>query len=186
MTKAQSMLQSQRTALLVVDLQQKLLPALHDKDRLLRSSLLLLRLAKTLDVPVVLTTQYAKGLGPTVPEVLALVPEVVPLDKLTFDCFRDAGFRARLGQLEGRDQLVVCGAEAHICVAQTVLGALAESYQVHVVTDAVGSRTEANRQIGLYRMQQAGAIVSSAEMAIYELLGRSDIPAFKTMLPHLK
>jgi nicotinamidase-related amidase len=186
MTKAQSLLQPQRCALLVVDLQQKLLPAIHERDRVLRSSLLLLRLAETLGLPVVLTTQYAKGLGPTVPEVLALVPEVVPLDKVSFDCFGDAGIRARLGQLEGRDQLLVCGMETHICVAQTVLSALAEGYQAHVVTDAVGSRTEASRQVGLGRMQQAGAVVSSAEMAIYELLGRSDIPAFKTMLPHLK
>ena len=186
MSTASRLLQPQRTALLVIDLQQKLLPAIHEKERVLRSSLLLLRLAEALELPVVLTTQYAKGLGATVPEVVALRPDLVPLDKVSFSCFGDEGFRDRMGSLEGRDQLVVCGIESHICVAQTVLGALADGRQVHVASDAVGSRTEANRQVGLQRMAQAGACVSSAEAVIYELLGRSDVPAFKAMLPHLK
>lgn len=186
MSASSSLLGPERTALVVVDIQEKLLPAIHERDRVIRNSLLLLRLASILHLPVVITTQYRKGLGETVPEVRAAAPGVEPLDKVTFGCFADAGFLARLGSLEGRDQLVVAGIEAHICVAQTVLGALDRGYRVHVASDAVGSRTEANRQVGLARMERAGALLSSAEMAIYELLGRSDGEAFKQMLPHLK
>ena len=111
---------------------------------------------------------------------------MVPIDKVSFGCFGDEGFRSRLKDLVGRDQLLVAGVESHICVAQTVLGALDAGFTVHVAGDAVGSRTDANRQVGLARMEKAGAFLSSAEMAVYELLGRSDSAAFKAMLPHLK
>jgi nicotinamidase-related amidase len=181
-----SRLERERTVVLVVDLQEKLAPAIAERDRVVRNSLLLLRLARVLGLPVVLTTQYAHGLGPTLPEVLAEAPGVVPLDKTSFGCFADDAFLSRLRSLEGRDQLLVAGIETHICVAQTVLGALEAGYQVHVAGDAVGSRTEANREVGLARMERAGALLSSAEMASYELLARSDTAAFKAMLPHFK
>jgi nicotinamidase-related amidase len=182
---AASLLDKDKTALVVIDLQQKLLPAISDHERVLKNSLLLMRLAQVLGLPVVLTTQYAKGLGRTVPEVLAESAGVEPLDKTTFGCFGDEGIRRRLAEI-ARPQLVVCGIESHICVTQTVLGALDAGYQVHVAADAVGSRTEANAQVGLQRMQRAGALLSSAEMSIYELLGRSDGQDFKKMLPFLK
>lgn len=180
-----AMLRPERTAVLVVDLQQKLLPAISERERVLRNSLLLLRLARALELPVLLTTQYRKGLGETVPEVLAAAPDASTLDKVAFGCFGSEEFRARLGAL-GRDQLLVGGIESHICVAQTVLGALERGFEVHVAGDAVGSRAEANRLVGLDRMRVAGATLSSAEMAAYELLARSDGDAFKSMLPHLK
>ena len=180
-----AMLRPERTAVLVVDLQQKLLPAISEKERVLRNSLLLLRLARALELPVLLTTQYRKGLGETVPEVLEAAPDASILDKVAFGCFGSEEFRARLGAL-GRDQLLVGGIESHICVAQTVLGALERGFEVHVAGDAVGSRAEANRLVGLDRMRVAGATLSSAEMAAYELLARSDGDAFKSMLPHLK
>ncbi|HEY6555385.1 MAG TPA: isochorismatase family protein, partial [Vicinamibacteria bacterium] len=149
-------------------------------------TVLILRLADILGIPVVLTTQYQKGLGGTVAEVRDAAPGQEPLDKTSFGCFLDEGFLRRLSELGPRDQLVITGVESHICVAQTVLGALEKSYQAHVVSDAVGSRTEANREVGLRRMERAGALISSAEMCVYELLGRSDTAAFKKMLPHLK
>jgi nicotinamidase-related amidase len=186
MSGGASRLERGRTVLLVVDLQEKLVPAIAERDAVLRNSLLLLRLARVLELPVVLTTQYASGLGPTLPEVLAEAGGVVPLDKVSFGCFGDTAFLSRLRSLGGRDQLLVAGIEAHICVAQTVIGALEAGYQVHVAGDAVGSRTEANRQVGLARMERAGALLSSAEMASYELLARSDTTAFKAMLPHFK
>jgi len=181
-------LDPRRTALILVDLQERLLAAIDGRDRVVRNALLLLRLARTIDLPVVLTTQYARGLGATVPEVLAEAPGVEPLDKVSFGCFGDEAFLRRLAGLgrEGRDQLLLAGVEGHICVAQTVLGALETGRAVHVAGDAVGSRTEANRQVGLHRMEESGAVLSSTEMAVYELLGRSDSAAFKAMLPHLK
>jgi len=183
---ASHVLDPQRTALVVVDLQERLLPAIADGERVLRHSVLLLRLAEVLDLPVLLTTQYARGLGPTVPPVLEAAPGVAPLDKVSFGCFGNKEFLERLAALEGRDQLVVAGIESHICVAQTVLGALERGYAVHVASDAIGSRTAENRAVGLDRMSRAGAVASSTEMAVYELLGRSDGAAFKKMLPLLK
>ena len=183
---AAGVLRPERTALVVVDLQEKLLPAIASRERVLRNSVLLLRLADVLALPVVLTTQYSRGLGPTVPDVLAAAPGVAPLDKVSFGCFGSPEFLDRLKGLGGRDQLVVAGIESHICVAQTVLGALERGYTVHVASDAVGSRSEENRGVGLGRMERAGALVSSTEMAIYELLGRSDGSAFRKMLPLLK
>ena len=119
-------------------------------------------------------------------EVLAEAPGVTPVDKVAFGCFGSEDFLARLSGFPGRDQLLVAGIESHICVAQTVLGALAKGYQVHVAADAVGARTPDNREIGLRRMERAGAVLSSAEMAVYELLARSDGSAFKRLLPYLK
>ena len=181
-----SVLDPRRAALVVVDLQEKLLPVIDGSERVVRNSLLLMRLAEILKLPVVLTSQYKKGLGEIVPEVRAAAPGVEPLDKVAFGCFGDPAFQDRLRALRGRDQLVVTGIEGHICVCQTVLGALEKGYDVHVAGDAVGSRTAENYRVGLARMEREGALLSSAEMAIYELLARSDGEAFKKMLPHLK
>jgi nicotinamidase-related amidase len=183
---AAALLRPERAVLVLIDLQERLLPAIEGHERLLKNSLLLLRLAGTLKIPVVLTTQYRKGLGEVVAEVRGALPGVEPIDKVSFGCFWNEGFLAHLGELSDRDQLVVAGVETHICVCQTVLGALEKSYAAHVVSDAVGSRSDANHRVGLTRMERAGALVSSTEMAVYELLGRSDAAAFKEMLPYLK
>jgi nicotinamidase-related amidase len=180
-------LQVEHCALVVVDIQEKLLPPIFNKDALVKNSQLLIRLAKILSIPVLVTTQYSKGLGSTVPEIAALLSEVPTVDKLEFGCFGSDPFRARLKSLPGhRNTLLLCGMESHICVAQTALGALNEGYLVHVASDAVGARAEWNWKIGLERMQAAGAVISSTEMMMYELLRCSGTPAFKALLPHLK
>jgi nicotinamidase-related amidase len=179
-------LERERALLVVVDLQEKLLPAIDGKDRVLDGARLLIRAARELELPLVLTTQYEKGLGPTVPEVIAEAPGVKPVDKVAFGCFGSEDFLARLATFAGRDQLLVAGIESHICVAQTVLGAVGKGYRVHVAADAVGSRHAEDRELGLRRMERAGAVISSTEMAVYELLGRSDAAAFKRLLPYLK
>jgi nicotinamidase-related amidase len=183
---AASLLRPERTALVLIDLQERLLPTIAGREQILANSLLLLRLASVLELPVVLTTQYRKGLGDIPAAIRDAAPGVEPLDKVTFGCFWNEGFLSRLGELSERDQLVVAGVETHICVGQTVLGALEKSYEAHVVSDATGSRSASNHLIGLARMERAGALLSSTEMAIYELLGRADAPAFKQMLPWLK
>jgi nicotinamidase-related amidase len=172
--------------LAVVDIQAKLLPRIHENDRVLSNSQLLIRLANVLGLPVVVTTQYSKGLGPTVPAILSLLPDAHPVDKLEFGCFGNGEFCSRVGQLAGRNTLLLCGIETHICVMQTALGALSQGLHVHVAADAVGSRAELNWELGLERMRHAGCVISSAEMMIYELLGKSGSPAFKEMLQHLK
>jgi nicotinamidase-related amidase len=181
-----ALLDQARAVLVVVDLQERLLLAIFEKERVLKNSLLLMKAAALLDVPVVLTSQYRRGLGEIVPEVRSAAPQSEPLDKVSFGCFGDPGFERRLGGLQGRDQLLVTGIESHICVTQTVLGALERGLMVHVAGDAVSSRTDANWRVGLERMAKAGALLSSAEMALYELLRRSDGAAFKQLLPLLK
>lgn len=180
-------LEADHCALIVVDIQQKLLPPIFQKEQLVRNSQLLIRLAGILKIPAIMSTQYAKGLGTTVPEIASLLPTTQPIDKLQFSCFGSDVFCSALKRLPGnRNTVLLCGMESHICVMQTALGALREGYLVHVASDAVSSRTEWNWKIGLERMRSAGAIISSAEMMMYELLRSSGSPAFKELLPYLK
>jgi nicotinamidase-related amidase len=179
-------LQAEQCALIVIDIQEKLLPPIFQKEQLIKNAQLLTRLAGILQVPTLATTQYAKGLGNTVPELRSLIPDD-GIDKQIFSCFGSDVFCSMLKRLPGRrNTLLLCGMESHICVAQTALNALREGYLVHVASDAVSSRTEWNWKIGLERMRAAGAVISSTEMMIYELLRSSDTSAFKQMLPHLK
>ena len=180
-------LEAEKSALIVVDIQEKLLPPIFEKERLVRNSQLLLRLAGIVELPVLATTQYAKGLGPTVPEVASLLPAGDVMDKTAFSCFGSDRFCSAVRSLPGnRNTMIVCGMETHICVLQTVLAALNQGYLVHVASDAVSSRSEWNWQVGLRRMEAAGALITSTETIIYELLRGSSGPAFKEMLQHLK
>ncbi len=184
---ARQPLEAEQCALLVVDIQEKLLPPIFQKEQLVRNSQLLIRAAGVLKIPALATTQYAKGLGKTVPEIASLLPETEAIDKDRFSCFGSDAFCTLLKRLPGqRNTLLLCGMESHICVTQTALAALREGYLVHVASDAVSSRTEWNWKIGLERMRAAGAVISSTEMAIYELMRSSSSPAFKEMLPYLK
>ena len=177
----------EQCALIVVDVQEKLLPPIWEKERLVRNVQLLIRLAGILKIPALVTTQYAKGLGGTVPEVASMLPDNSAIDKQMFSCFGSDVFCSVLKRLPGkRTTVLLCGMETHICVMQTALAALRDGYLVHVASDAVSSRTELNWRIGLERMRSAGAILSSAEMMIYELLRSSAAPAFREMLPYLR
>ncbi|HMC31906.1 MAG TPA: isochorismatase family protein [Candidatus Angelobacter sp.] len=179
-------LRPEECALAVIDIQEKLLPPIFEKERLVRNAQLLVRLAEILSLPIIVSTQYAKGLGPTVEEISSLLPEVKAVDKLEFGCFGNGEYCSTVAGLANRNTLLLCGMESHICVMQTALGALSQGLNVHVAADAVSSRTELNWKIGLNRMHAAGTVVSSTEMMIYELLGKSGTPAFKEMLKHLK
>jgi len=184
---ARQPLQTEHCALIVVDIQEKLLPPIFNNDELVKNSQLLVRLANILKLPMIVTTQYVKGLGPTVPQVASLLANAQPIDKMQFGCFGSNEFRSALKAMPGnRNTLLVCGMEAHICVMQTVLGALNDGYLVHVASDAIGSRVRWNWDIGIDRMRAAGAVISTTEMMIYELLHASGTPQFKEMLPYLK
>ena len=174
-------------ALIVIDIQEKLLPPIFKKEQLVRNAQLLIRLAGILKMPTLMSTQYSKGLGGTIPEIASLLPDVQPLEKTAFSCFGSDVFCSALKRVPGnRNTVLLCGMEAHICVALTALAALREGYLVHVAADAVSSRTELNWQIGLDRMRAAGAVISSTEMIIYEALRSSGTSEFKDMLKHLK
>ncbi len=180
-------LQPEECVLAVVDIQEKLLPPIFNKEELIRNAKLLIQLAKLLNLPIVATTQYSRGLGDTVPEIASLLDGIEIYDKLEFSCFGSDQFCGEMKSLPGqRNTVLVCGMEAHICVMQTTLGALNRGYLVHVAADAVGSRAESNWRIGLRRMEAAGAVISSTEMMMYELMRASGTPVFKEMLKHLK
>lgn len=180
-------LKPEECVLAVVDIQEKLLPPIFNKEELVCNAKLLIHLAKLLNVPIVATTQYARGLGATVPEIASLLDGGAVYDKLEFSCFGSDQFCGELKSLPGqRNTVLICGMEAHICVMQTALAALNRGYLVHVAADAVGSRAESNWRIGLRRMEAAGAVISSTEMMMYELMRASGTPVFKEMLKHLK
>jgi nicotinamidase-related amidase len=178
---------AEQCALVVIDIQEKLLPPIFHKEELVRNAQLLIRAAGILKIPTLVSTQYAKGLGRTVPEVASLLTGTEAIDKTMFSCFGSDVFCSLLKRLPGqRNTLLLCGMESHICVTQTALAALREGYLVHVASDAVNSRTEWNWKIGLKRMRAAGAVISSTEMMIYELMRSSSSAEFKQLLPHLK
>jgi len=183
---ARRALEAEQCALIVIDIQPKLLPPILQKEQLVRNAQLLIRLAGILQIPTIATTQYAKGLGNTVAEIQSLLP-VEGIDKQAFSCFGSDAFCSTLKRLPGRrNTVLLCGMESHICVTQTALAALREGYLVHVASDAVSSRSEWNWKIGLERMRTAGAVISSTEMIVYELLQGSGTEAFKEILKWLK
>jgi nicotinamidase-related amidase len=180
-------LEVEECALIVIDIQEKLLPPIFQKEQLVRNAQLLIRAAGILGIPALVSTQHAKGLGATVSDIASLLPAAEPIDKTLFSCFGSDVFCNLLQRLPGqRNTLLLCGMESHICVAQTSLAALRYGYFVHVASDAVSSRTEWNWKIGLDRMRAAGAVISSTEMIIYELLRSSSTAAFKELLPLLR
>jgi nicotinamidase-related amidase len=168
-------LDAKRAALVVVDVQEGFRPAIPGFDRIAAATATMVRGVAAMDVPIVVTEQYPKGLGPTVPEVAEHLPDgVEPLAKTVFSAASADGFA-----LGGREQAIVCGIEAHVCVNQTVLELLDGGLEVHVVTDAVGSRSPADRELGIAKAERAGAWPTSVETALFELLGEAGDDRFK-------
>jgi len=179
-------LRAEECALAVIDIQEKLLPPIWESERMVRNSQLLIRMALAMNLPILVSTQYAKGLGRTIPEIASLLPDVNVIDKLEFGCFCNGEYCSAVSKFSDRNTLLLCGMETHICVMQTALGALNQGMYVHVAADAVSSRTELNWKLGLNRMQAGGAVISSTEMMLYELMGKSGTATFKEMLKWIK
>jgi nicotinamidase-related amidase len=171
-------LERDRTALVVVDVQEAFRPAVVDFDRVAENVAVMVQGAKILGIPTLVTEQYPKGLGHTVPEVARHLDGVKPIEKVCFSAAETDEFREQLLE-RGRDQIMLCGIESHVCVSQTAEDLLSRSVEVHVAQDAVSSRTEENRALGLHKMEQAGAIRSSVETALFELLRAAGTPEFK-------
>jgi nicotinamidase-related amidase len=166
----------------VVDVQGRLMPVIADKEKVIDNVVRLLKFAEVIGLPVILTEQ--ENLGATLPEIRDLIPDTRPIPKLVFNCFRSDEFEQAV-QETGRNTLILTGVETHICVAQTALHALPQ-FTVHVVSDATSSRTVENCNIGLQRMRQAGAVITSTEMLIFELLQRAGTDEFRATLPLVK
>lgn len=168
--------------LVIVDMQERLVPVMEQKDSLVKNVCTLVKCSNLFGIPVVVTEQ--QKLGDTIQEIREELGGISPVEKVEFDCFRSEAFRRRLADL-GKQVLVLVGIEAHICVTQTALHAVRD-YQVHVVSDAVSSRSLENKRVALDRMTQAGVILSSTEMAIFELLEKAGTDTFKEVLKLVK
>jgi nicotinamidase-related amidase len=185
MQKKSHRLRRAGAGLVVVDIQERLLPAIFEKERVVQNAVRLIQGATILQVPIFVTEQYRKGLGPTVPEVAEVIPGFAPLEKLAFSACGADGFVPALGTKQVTDA-VLCGIEAHVCVTQTCLGLLEKGFRVFVVADAISSRTAANYLLGVERMRAAGAVIVSTEMVLFELLGQAGTPEFKQVLALVK
>jgi nicotinamidase-related amidase len=172
------LLSSNEAVLLIVDVQESFRKHIADFANMTRNISILVEASKILKVPVIVTEQYPQGLGHTVTEISACLGEHKQFEKSCFSCCQSKDFMTGLND-SGRKQVLVTGIEAHVCVNQTVHDLLSEGYGVHIITDAISSRSQKNKEIGIQKMLSSGAIVSSVEMALFEMLVESGTENFK-------
>jgi nicotinamidase-related amidase len=178
-------LEKHRLVLVVIDLQERFRDLIHDAPMVLKGSGRLIRACRELDLPILLTEHYSRGLGATMTEIRTLLPGVKPLEKIAFSCYGDAGFRERLNGLN-RDQIILCGIETHVCVYQTARDLMDRGKQVAVAADAVGSRLARDREIGMQHMRRIGVQIMNVEMILFEMLREAQTADFKAIAPILK
>lgn len=174
-----------QSLLLVVDVQEKLAPAIHEAAAAIANIRRLLGAADHLGVPVIVSEQYVRGLGQTVPDLLPLPAGARRFEKMHFSCTREPGF-LELIAATGRRQIIVTGMETHVCVLQTMLGLLAAGHAVLLVEDAASSRTPQNRAAAIARLRAAGAGIVTTEMVLFEWLERAATDEFRALLPLIK
>jgi nicotinamidase-related amidase len=180
------LLQAPRSQLLVVDIQARLMPAVADADRVVRNTLILLQAAARLGLPVTVTEQYPKGLGATVPAVAEALPaDAVVLPKIHFSAAADPAIATRVASL-GRPQVVIAGAEAHVCVLQTAIGLKERGLDMFVVGDASSSRVQASASAAHARLLHAGIPWITTEMAVFEWLGQAGTDDFRALSALIK
>lgn len=179
------MLTVDKCVLIVIDIQEKLAQLMYQKEALFENVQKLIKGTQILGIPIIVTEQYPKGLGPTIPQIATLFPHFKPLPKIAFSCCGDEGFQQEL-LATNRQQILLCGIETHVCVYQTTVDLLASGYDVSVVADAVSSRSAENREIGLQRIRDEGAKITSVEMALFELMRVAGGPKFKEISNILK
>ncbi|MGB1547986.1 MAG: hydrolase, partial [Alphaproteobacteria bacterium] len=166
--------------LLIVDIQEKFVPAIHDFNHMLRNGILLMGAAARLDVPMLMSEQYPQGLGRTIPDLATLYTGGKPFEKTCFSCSEEPGFLPKLAEFQSK-QVVLIGIETHVCILQTALGLRAAGYDAFVVADAVSSRTPKNHELGLARARDNGVEIVSAEMVLFEWLHRSVTDEFREL-----
>ncbi len=169
-----------KTALLVIDIQERILPVIFEYERVVENSLKLINGFGIMNLPVYFTEQYPKGLGRTDPRLMAALHPLAPMEKMTFSCSGAGNLFKELRE-KTLEQIVVCGVESHVCVTQTVLDLLANEFQVHVAADAVSSRRKFDYDTALRRMEKNGAEISLAESVLFELLNICGTDEFKAV-----
>lgn len=177
------MLNREEALLAVIDIQGNLYLAMDEKEFLLANTAKLIKGINILEIPIILTEQLK--IGPTIPELARLMPDVKPIIKNSFSCCGDAQFLEAL-IASGKKQVLVCGIEAHVCAYQTSMDLMGRGYEVYVVADAVSSRTAGNREIGIQKLLASGAILTSTEMALFELLKTATDPKSKDLFRIIK
>lgn len=180
-----TLLNKEHTGLVIIDVQAKLMQVMRQGARVTDNITKLIRLSGLFDLPVMLTEQYPRMMGPTVPEIKDLLQDHRPIDKTDFNCCSVAPFNEGL-KSRGLINIILTGVESHICVFQTCVSLLEKGYIVHVPRDAVDSRTEENWQVGLSLMEKAGAVITSTETVIFQILGKAGTKEFKEMLRLVK
>jgi len=179
------LLKRRNTALLLIDAQEKLMQVMGQRQRTAENINKLLQLAQLFNLPIIVTEQYPKWLGPTLPELKESLPIYAPIEKLHFNCCEVDTFSTQLDSIDLQN-IIIAGVESHICVFQTCVSLVNKGYTAHVPQDAVDSRTGENWQVGLDLMQQAGAVITSTETIIYQILEKAGTKAFKAMLKLVK
>jgi nicotinamidase-related amidase len=177
-----------KSSLLIIDVQERLLPVMAPGNGVLKQAAILLKAAKALDVPVTVSEQYPKGLGHTAEILIQDIGNAPVFEKSSFSCWRDDGLRKHFtAHLDGgRPQVIIAGIEAHVCVAQTAIDMAHAGFGVFVVADAVSSRAEVSVALALSRMGQSGIQVTNTEMAVFELLSKAGTPEFKALSALIK
>jgi nicotinamidase-related amidase len=174
-----------KALLLIVDIQERLVPAMDKKEKVYANCQHIIEAAKLLAVPLLVTEQYPKGLGPTVNEIKDVLPLYEPLEKITFDCCKGEGFLEKVASLY-KSQIILTGMETHVCVLQTCLSLLQEGYTVHLVSDAVCSRKKDDYLAAKEMMRDAGAVITCTETVLFQLLEKAGTPEFKTISNRIK
>lgn len=174
------LMQLERSAVLVVDFQERLMPAIHQAETVMEQAIWLIQVAQQLQAPILASEQYPHGLGPTVAPIRALLSADVIMEKTHFSCVAEPECRRRIDAL-GRDQIIVMGAEAHVCVLQTALGLHSIGKAVYLVADAVGSRSPRNVELALERMRAVGISIVSREMVAFEWLHEANTERFRAI-----
>ena len=175
----------QKSCLVVVDVQGKLAQLMSGREGLFKNIQILIKAAKILDIPIIWCQQFPEGLGETVGEIAVLMCDIEPINKVSFSCCGDEQFNIRLDEV-GRGQVLLCGIETHVCIYQTASDLYERGYEVSVIGDAVSSRTAENKEIALLRMRNEGIIISSTEMALFELLRTAEHPKFREVAKLIK
>jgi nicotinamidase-related amidase len=179
------MLEIQDCCLVVVDIQGKLAQLMVDKEALFKNVQILIQAARLLGIPILWCQQVPEALGPTVPEIATLLAGSEPINKASFSCCGQEQFNAQLNTL-GKEQVLLCGIETHVCIYQTAMDLMEGGLDVTVIGDAVSSRTGLNRHIALSRLAAEGAHSSSTEMALFELLKTAKHPHFREIAKLVK
>ena len=169
-----------KSVLLVIDFQERIFPAIWEHEKLMKNVPLLIEGAKVLGLPVFVTEQYVKGLGPTIPEIVACLNGIERIEKASFSCCDESRFMMELAS-SGKDQVIVTGIESHVCVLQTVIDLVQNGYHPIVVEDCISSRKPNDKAIAIERMRKEGVTITTYEAILFELLRYSGGETFKAI-----